>query len=61
MNAKKERYVNYIVDELVKSSSVEIYEKPVGKWEENPKTKEISYLGETSTMHFKPSQSLIEK
>ena len=27
----------------------------------NPKTKEISYLGETSTMHFKPSQSLIEK
>ncbi len=27
----------------------------------NPKTKEISYLGETSTLHFKPSQSLIEK
>jgi len=41
MNAKKERYVNYIVDELVKSSSVEIYEKPVGRWEENPETKEM--------------------
>ena len=27
----------------------------------NPKTKEISYLGETAIMHFKPSKSLIEK
>ena len=27
----------------------------------NPKTKEVSYLGETSTMHFKPSKSLIQK
>ena len=27
----------------------------------NPKTKEVSYLGETATMHFKPSKSLIEK
>ena len=27
----------------------------------NPKTKKISYLGETSTMHFKPSNSLIKK
>tara|TARA_Y100000992_G_C20936726_1_gene337054 strand:- start:197 stop:490 length:294 start_codon:yes stop_codon:yes gene_type:complete len=27
----------------------------------NPKTKEISYLGETATMHFKPSKLLIEK
>ena len=26
----------------------------------NPKTKEVSYLGETSTMHFKPSK-LINK
>ena len=26
----------------------------------NPKTKEVSYLGETSTMHFKPSKSLVE-
>jgi nucleoid DNA-binding protein len=25
----------------------------------NPKTKEISYLGETSVMHFKPSKKLI--
>lgn len=41
MNAKYERYVNYIVDELIKSSSVEIYEKPVGKWVENPETKEM--------------------
>ena len=27
----------------------------------NPKTKKVSYLGETATMHFKPSQSLIKK
>ena len=27
----------------------------------NPKTKEVSYLGETATMHFKPSKSLIKK
>ena len=27
----------------------------------NPKTKEVSYLGETATMHFKPSKALIEK
>ena len=27
----------------------------------NPKTKEVSYLGETATIHFKPSKSLIKK
>ena len=27
----------------------------------NPKTKKISYLGETATMHFKPSKELIRK
>ena len=27
----------------------------------NPKTKEVSYIGETSVMHFKPSKSLIKK
>jgi integration host factor subunit beta len=27
----------------------------------NPRTKEVSYLGETATVHFKPSKSLIEK
>ena len=27
----------------------------------NPKTKEVSYLGETATLHFKPSKSLLEK
>ena len=26
----------------------------------NPKTKKISYLGETATMHFKPSKLLIK-
>ena len=27
----------------------------------NPKTKKVSYIGETATMHFKSSKSLIEK
>ena len=27
----------------------------------NPKTKKISFLGETSSIHFKPSKSLIKK
>jgi len=27
----------------------------------NPKTKEVSYLGETATIHFKPSKALIKK
>jgi len=27
----------------------------------NPKTKKISYLGETATMHFKPSKKLSKK
>ena len=27
----------------------------------NPKTKEVSYLGETAIMHFKPSRSLVKK
>ena len=27
----------------------------------NPKTKKVSYIGETATMHFKPSKSLIKK
>ena len=28
---------------------------------ENPKTKKISYLGETAIMHFKPSKALVKK
>ena len=27
----------------------------------NPKTKKVSYIGETAIMHFKPSKSLIKK
>ena len=26
----------------------------------NPKTKQVSFLGETSTLHFKPSKSIIK-
>ena len=27
----------------------------------NPKTKKVTYIGETATMHFKPSKSLVKK
>ena len=27
----------------------------------NPKTKKVSYIGETAALHFKPSKSLIKK
>ena len=27
----------------------------------NPKTKTVSFIGETATLHFKPSKSLIQK
>ncbi len=27
----------------------------------NPKTKKVSYLGETATLHFKPSKFLVKK
>ena len=27
----------------------------------NPRTKRVSYIGETATMHFKPSKSLLKK
>ena len=27
----------------------------------NPKTKSVSFIGETATIHFKPSKSLLEK
>ena len=27
----------------------------------NPKTKKVTYLGETAAMHFKPSKALIKK
>ena len=27
----------------------------------NPKTKAVSFIGETATLHFKPSKSLIQK
>jgi len=27
----------------------------------NPKTKKVSYLGETATMHFKPSKAMTKK
>ena len=57
-----------ITETLKKGNSVEIrgfgtfskkYIRP--RKFKNPKTKEVSYLGETATMHFKPSKSLIEK
>ena len=60
--------VDSIVESVAKDEKVEIrgfgtfskkYIRP--RKFTNPKTKEVSYLGETATMHFKPSKSLLEK
>ena len=60
--------VDSIVESVAKDEKVEI--RGFGTFSKkyirprkfiNPKTKEVSYLGETATMHFKPSKSLLEK
>tara|TARA_B110000305_G_scaffold199235_1_gene225780 strand:+ start:29 stop:319 length:291 start_codon:yes stop_codon:yes gene_type:complete len=60
--------INSIVESVAKDEKVEI--RGFGTFSKkyirprkfiNPKTKEVSYLGETATMHFKPSKSLLEK
>ncbi|MDA9112761.1 integration host factor subunit beta [Gammaproteobacteria bacterium] len=60
--------VDSIVESIAKDEKVEI--RGFGTFSKkyirprkfvNPKTKEVSYLGETATLHFKPSKSLLEK
>ena len=60
--------INSIVESVAKDEKVEI--RGFGTFSKkyirprkfvNPKTKKVSYLGETATMHFKPSKSLLEK
>ena len=60
--------VDSIVESVAKDEKVEI--RGFGTFSKkyirprkfiNPRTKEVSYLGETATMHFKPSKSLVEK
>jgi len=60
--------IDSIVDFVAKDKKVEI--RGFGTFSKkyirprkfvNPKTKEVSYLGETATLHFKPSKSLLEK
>ena len=60
--------VDSIVESVAKDKKVEI--RGFGTFSKkyirprkfiNPKTKEVSYLGETATLHFKPSKSLLEK
>ena len=60
--------INHIVESVAMGDKVEI--RGFGTFSKksirprkfiNPKTKKISYLGETSTMHFKPSKFLIKK
>ena len=60
--------LNTIVDAVALDEKVEIrgfgtfskkYIRP--RKFSNPKTKKVSYLGETATMHFKPSKLLIKK
>ena len=60
--------INTIIDAVALDNKVEI--RAFGTFSKkyirprrfiNPKTKKVSYLGETATIHFKPSKKLIEK
>ncbi len=60
--------INTIIDAVALDNKVEI--RGFGTFSKkyirprrfiNPKTKKVSYLGETATIHFKPSKKLIEK
>ena len=60
--------IDSIVESVAKNEKVEI--RGFGTFSKkyirprkfvNPRTKEVSYLGETATLHFKPSKSLLEK
>ena len=61
MNAKYERYVNYIVDDLIKSSAKYVFDVPVGRWEWNEETNEmelLTYNSEYSGIGFEPLEML---
>ena len=61
MNDKYERYVNYIVDDLIKSSAKYIFDVPTGAWETNPETNEmefVTYNSEYSGIGFEPLEML---
>ena len=60
--------INTIIDAVALDNKVEI--RGFGTFSKkyirprrfiNPNTKKVSYLGETATIHFKPSKKLIEK
>ena len=59
--------INTIIDAVALDNKVEI--RGFGTFSKkyirprkfvNPKTKAVSYIGETATLHFKPSKSLIQ-
>ena len=62
-----ETIINTIVESVALDNKVEI--RGFGTFSKkfirprkfiNPKTKAVSYIGETATLHFKPSKSLIQ-
>ena len=52
---------NVALDENIEIRSFGIFSKKYIRPSRfiNPKTQEVSYLGETSSLHFKPSQKLL--
>ena len=52
---------NVALDENIEIRSFGIFSKKYIRPRRfiNPKTQEVSYLGETSSLHFKPSQKLL--
>ena len=70
--SSSQKYIDYVINDIIYNIGMEnkieirgfgVFSKKYIRPRKfiNPKTKEVSYLGETATMHFKPSKSLLEK
>ncbi len=61
MNKKYEKFIEYVVNDLIKSSTKYVHVVPVGRWEENPETKEMelmTYNREDVGISFEPLEML---
>ena len=44
MNKKYEKFIEYVVNDLIKSSAKYVHVVPVGRWEENSETKRMEFM-----------------
>jgi len=44
MDKKYEKFIEYVVNDLIKSSAKYVHVVPVGRWEENSETKRMEFM-----------------